>query len=386
MKCTYCDREVPDDQASDEHVIPKGLASIEPTNPFILRTVCKRCNGKCGRHVDAPFLKSWMVHSYAIDTAEKFSVIDEKTTLPLRYMGKMEALRQGSRECDVWFSPSGDRIYHFHEPYSQDTEAPVGVGRPEWGSEEEFDPGYVFILIVTRQPIWVSVLVNSCFAQFEGSAFYLVNGATPSGKNRFGVGFSDIPSNFAPVCASIQAFNGKEHKLKVEISLTAPDRFMCKVALGLGALFLGPDFSNSSSASTLRLGLWTRSAKERDKIKLGGHKFISAGIEPLKKILDFPGCHVIGLVPLGKMLGLVLGIYGIEFHLVEVSTEPKHWSGSPQGIYFIIAPGLRTCVGPRSLPELAGHFLAKSDPSLHSDAELQSLYSRLASLPPQPSK
>ena len=51
MKCTYCDQDITVGEETDEHVIPVGLASIEPTN-----------------------------------VAERFSEINDQTTLPLRYV------------------------------------------------------------------------------------------------------------------------------------------------------------------------------------------------------------------------------------------------------------------------------------------------------------
>src|SRR2546423_889478 len=58
--CTYCYRSKGPFTA--EHVLPEALGGkLEPVNPFKLSTVCLRCNGAAGRHIDGPFCRSWLM-------------------------------------------------------------------------------------------------------------------------------------------------------------------------------------------------------------------------------------------------------------------------------------------------------------------------------------
>jgi hypothetical protein len=161
---------------SAEHVIPHALAGISERNPFLLRTVCTRCNNKCGRHVDAPFLRSWGIQASIEQIRSRYTLVTVDTTLPLAYMGELHDTRHEARICDVWLGPAGDRIYHFHQRYEQDEDARVAVGVPQWGPKRRFDPGFVFVLIHTDREPWPEVAVRSCFAEFPDSSFYLVNG------------------------------------------------------------------------------------------------------------------------------------------------------------------------------------------------------------------
>src|SRR5208283_3910767 len=103
MKCVYCDREVPDNEITDEHVLPRKIGGgLQPRNPFLLRAVCGRCNSTCGRFVDAPYLKSWTVHNQGASLALEAARIDDKTIIPLSYMGPMPELNFGQKICELW--------------------------------------------------------------------------------------------------------------------------------------------------------------------------------------------------------------------------------------------------------------------------------------------
>jgi hypothetical protein len=66
--------------------------------------------------------------------------------LPLNYMGYLEELNVGTRVCEFWLGPTGDRIYHFHEPYSDEPGSLTAVGPPLHIRKELVDPGFVFLL------------------------------------------------------------------------------------------------------------------------------------------------------------------------------------------------------------------------------------------------
>ncbi len=385
VTCTYCGRAVTESELSAEHVIPRRLARIEPHNPFMLRTVCARCNSACGRHVDAPFLKSWTAQNATANSAINFSELTQDTALPLCYMGEIESLKQEPKVCDFWMGPTGDRIYHFHAPYEQDAHARVAVGLPQWGPKEKFDPGFVFVAIHSILQPWPAILINSLFETFPDSEFFVLNAATPSGMNRRGQHFSDIPPELGPLKTVLAAMNGQEHRVKTVIFTDAPDRFMAKVTLGFGALFLAPSFSTSPAANKLRSALWTRSAAEREKIRLRGRKFLGEA-DPLKWLVNLPGCHTVAGLTSGNHFMLLLRMGETEAYAMEVSDEPAHWAGTPaeRGIVFVIAPGFRSCVGPLTQQDLVFDYCSRTDPKHGPHPELEALRCRLQSPPPRP--
>jgi hypothetical protein len=385
IPCTYCGRPFAEAEMSAEHVFPLGLASIEPVNPLLLRTVCTGCNSTCGRHVDAPFLKSWSAQATRVKAAMDFSDLTEKTVLPLLYFGEIAALKQGTKICEFWNGPTGERIYHFHEPYEQDYDARVAVGRPQWGPRTKFDSGFVCIAVNSATQPWISILINSCFETFPDSHFYFINANTPPGKNRRGQHFTDFPTELSALHTQLAALNGQTHRCQLVIFTDAPDRFLAKFALGFGALFLQPEFTASDAAAKLRSALWTRSADERQKIMVRGRKFLGEA-DPLKKLVDLPGCHVVAGLPVGNHLMLIFGLAGMESHAMEVTNDRQHWAGTQAegGLIFVISPGLKTCIGPLSQQDIVTDFLSSKDSTLAPHPALSALRTRLRNLPPRP--
>lgn len=72
MFCAYCGKDRPDDIVTKEHVVPKALGgALTPTNPFLL-DVCEPCNDACGRWVDGPFIRSFLVHNARAQLAYEY--------------------------------------------------------------------------------------------------------------------------------------------------------------------------------------------------------------------------------------------------------------------------------------------------------------------------
>jgi hypothetical protein len=326
-----------------------------------------------------------MAQNGAARIAARYYGFKPDTVVPLHFMGEMEELRHGTKICEFWNGPTGDRIYHFHEAYEQDENARVAVGRPQWGPKDKFDPGFVFISVRSFAQPWFSVLVNSCFALFSGSVFYLENGSTPQGRNRRGQQFSDIPVELEPLHAQLRAMNGQSHHVRAVAFLDVPDRFMCKLSLGFGALFLHPSFQDSAAAATLRAALWSRSAEAREKFKIPGAKFLGDR-DPLRQLVEFPDCHILAGIPVGNRFMLLFRLAAGESHCMEVSHDPSHWAGTQaaSGLIFIIAAGLRACVGPISQMDAITDYISATNPALTPHPQLAALRARIAALPPRP--
>jgi len=72
----------------------------------------------------------------------------------------MDNLEHGSRICEFWLGPTGDRIYHFHEPYPREPDSPIIVGLPPHLPKEEQDAGFVFLFLKSNNPTWWPVIFN----------------------------------------------------------------------------------------------------------------------------------------------------------------------------------------------------------------------------------
>lgn len=120
--------------------------------------------------------------------------------------------------------------------------------------------------------------------QFKGSTLYLANGNTPGGGL-----FSDIPPDLADLVGQLKARTGGLHKINLQFTINHGDRFLAKLALGMGHLFLESGFSTSPSAKPLRDAMWECKSEEREKIPLHGQSFLGRLGSFDANLLSWPG-------------------------------------------------------------------------------------------------
>jgi hypothetical protein len=348
MYCPYCGHDKDASDFTYDHVIPRALGgNLRPTNPFKL-PVCRRCNTLCGYFVDGPFVRSWFIHNARALAKHKY-IDPESDILPLTFMGQSTEWPEQLEVCDFWLGPTGDHIYHFHEPYPSE---PVMVGQPLGIPEESLDPGCVMVLIVASNPFWHSIIAKSIKDEFEKSSIHYLN-AAPEG----------LVAPYPPIAIShtrhlewVNSFkpDGMRH-VKFTTDITCTDRFMMKVALGLGSLALAPDFIKSVEAEVLRKSLWTTDPKQRESLMIRGSSMFQQKPKYLTQILNWNDCHLIMLIPAKDTLFLMANFFGQHLNQIEVSRSPAHWEEriEQDGIAWIIAPGLRRFAGPITMPQFA---------------------------------
>ena len=160
LQCLYCRAFKDKSEFSGEHVIPQAMGGIfEPTNPFKLHNVCKRCNNMTGLYVDAPFLRSFSVHNGRADSELQTIKPGPKTTLPLTFLGRHCSLKHGIRICELWLGPTGDLVYHFHEPYPKEPDWSIAIGPPPGKRKPaNVDHGFVFFFLRSNNPTWLPTI------------------------------------------------------------------------------------------------------------------------------------------------------------------------------------------------------------------------------------
>jgi hypothetical protein len=181
------------------------------------------------------------------------------------------------------------------------------------------------------------------------------------------------------------AMNGQTHGMRMNVYLDVPGRFICKLALGFGALFLAPEFQGSADAELLRAGLWTQGAEERSKLRIHGRMFLGES-DPFGRMPVLDGCHLLIAMPDRGRLALILRLSGAESHCILVASEPRFWAGTflEVGAVWVIAPGLKRCVGPVALPDYIADAVGRGGGGSPRDPRLVELESMLAQVPPRP--
>ena len=376
MFCPYCGRERPDDESTAEHVIPQAVGgAVEPVNPFILR-VCKRCNSACGHFVDGPFVRSWLIQNRRQLNALEHTVLDPSTVFPLGYNGILSETIEPGLDCDYWRGPTGDSIFHFHLPYLE-AAGPGAIGRPTNIRKDQFDPGFVLLFVVGSNPVWHQPIINSVVNHFRGATVYLANGPCP------GPPLSPIPENKARLRDELKKRMQGSIQVEVPLGLDFGHRFAAKLALGIGALFLEPEFIRSPDATLLRNAMWERDFDARALIPLAGGDFLRTSSQHLSDALDWPSGHLILLLQLQQHLCVCPLFYGQLAAVVRITSDSRLWNSriDPAGTVYVFAPGLRRVVGPVSLATFVASRQFRTD---RASEELSRLFEDIDAIPRLP--
>lgn len=385
--CPYCNKPKPVAERTTEHVFPKALGGALERKPLLLLDTCRPCNVACGRHVDGPFIRSWLTGNARAAHGLKYCDLSRSPVLPLTYIGPLPDVSWEGNVCEMWLGPTGDVVYHFHGPYPRADEAPAVVGEPLNARREEIDPGFVVLFIQATNPAWHPPIVLSVMEHFEDSVIYFGNSNPPRGGHPR---LKAMPDALKPLHATLLGMNGKEHHGKehhatIALDLAHGERFIAKLALGFGALFLAPSFLASDDARQLRNYLWERDRAKRADLLLHGSGFLGDDAKPLADVLGWPAGHVFVFQPLGDVLGFSGILYGTHVATVAVSNRRDDWVGriDGDGSVFLVAPGIRRGLG---LVPLSAYVAARHSPGDAQDAAVVSFLAegeRQYPLPPR---
>lgn len=360
--CLYCKNEKPEEEFSQEHVLPRAIGgNLNTYNPFSINDVCNRCNSLSGLFIDGPFIKSWLINNYRAEAAQRYCHLTPNTILPLNCFGEIEELKYEDKICEFWLGPTGDTIYHFHDEYPEELDCPPMIGVPPTAFKKKIDYGFVFLFIRSNNPKWHPTIVFSTVANFEKTIIYLGNGNKPDLRQ-----FEDIPENLKKLHKKLLSIQGIKHKIKFKAGINFADRFLCKLALGIGSIVLNPEFKFSQSADLLRQGMWTKNSEDRKMLPIKGSGIYSNKtlLGPLDQFTKWNGGHTFLIMRNCDILTLYSNFYETNSSVIVVSNEPNHWKGKiEEGIVYIVSPSLSKAVGPINLADYIAHRIEPSMPN-----------------------
>jgi hypothetical protein len=152
----------------------------------------------------------------------------------------------------------------------------------------------------------------------------------------------------------IQQIEQENHELHLELGLglASGDRFLAKMALGMGTLFLRDTFPESNDADLLRDMLWEQAPAEREEIPVGMTRFFSDF--PLRDALHehaVGDSHIVVLQrkPNGVFLQLIL--YGSYPAIVRVADTDQSSPLVEEGFVFMIDHANQDHLGPLPVME-----------------------------------
>lgn len=289
MKCVYCADSRDNQNLSLEHIWPKALGGAQGGELFRTDRVCKTCNNLAGIWVDGAFLKGWFTN---VEIATSREFIDPKVPgpLPLVYMGLDEEFPvEPGYICEYWAGPAGEHIYHTH---TEDDDRWFGFGGGDFIKRKK-NAGRVYLYLTSDVPYWVVTALKSFLAHFDGlkTRNFCLTKIEGSLSTKLLDQFIDTG-----VATNIEAREinwvrtrsptGRKPN-KLQIYLRFSDRFLAKIALGVGANILGDAFAQSDYAGELRKLLWPSRQVEEDNPVVYGTNYWK--VNGLSKVRDFIG-------------------------------------------------------------------------------------------------
>jgi hypothetical protein len=368
--CIYCGKEKAETEFTLEHIFPDRLGGALCTELFKTRDVCKRCNIITGLFVDGTFIKSWFrTNDEAMASQEYLDPRSPTSISPLSYMGILNGLPLPDDEvCEIWLGPCGVHYYHIHRRDD-----------PRWDSfaggdpiARKSDPGRVYVLFTTAQVDWVSLSLRSVRAYFPKARRYGANVELRSepGATEFLISMDDVAKKEAAKIIALP----EPKNMTVLTNIAFEQRFMAKMALGLGYKILGADFLATEYAKRLRGALWEQDLSKRAEFGLRGSGFLNDKSNTTSEFMGWKGAYTILFYAIGEQLVLSLHFPSSRAVHLVMSDEPSLWQEQGfapyrEGVVFLVLPQLGHFAGPVHLPEYVSHRLGNHRVTVLRDIE-----------------
>jgi len=350
--CIYCGLEKPVSEFSLEHIFPDSLGGALCNERFKTNSVCQRCNSICGIWVDAPVIKNWFSNNYKFDSELEFVDLQNGSTLPFRYMGVFEELNNNDIICEFWLGPCGDSIYHFRNKADDRFDSMVGGDF----IDIKKNPGTAYLLIATDNMKWAKTVLFSFKKQFEHSRRIACNLGV-SGDYTHSDFFDSATLEEKEMIERLKLLKGHNHKVKFSTQIGFDQRFLCKVALGIGYNLFGEDYLLSNYALELRKGLWEKDVFLRSQLKIRCTSF-NYEENTFWKLICYKSAHAISLLDVGNLLVVGLCLYGKMWAQITISDEKRFWKDMDEfsnGIVYLVFPQLKEFIGPYDIPSYLAH-------------------------------
>lgn len=370
-RCIYCDKTKPSSDFSLEHIFPDRLGGKLCGDLFKTRDVCGRCNSTVGIFVDGAFIKNWFRINDEVMAARQYLDLDAgNSILPLVYQGPLHSLPlPPDQVCEMWLGACGERFYHVHLRDDSRWDTFAG-GNP---IERHNDPGRVYAILTSTDIRWIRLALRSMKAHFSQARRYAVN-FDIRGDDPNDAMLHPIEGDAQRELELIRGLGDAEHHIRIAINPGFEQRFLAKLALGLGYKVLGSNFLETEYARYLHSALWERDRAARQRIPIRGTGYLETEVNLAAQVVAWPGAYTIHLHALQEWFSLSVYLpSGHPMH-VCVSDAPQLWQqpamGSyREGIVFLVIPQLGRFVGPVPFPEYLSHRLGNTSVPVLTELE-----------------
>lgn len=370
--CIACGK--PKSKFSQEHLVPEAMGGKLCSDLFKTRRVCRDCNSTLGLFVDRPFLKNWFVMNDAAIAGLQFADLDNaESWTPLIFIGRVDipCLNPGLT-CELWLGPSGELAHHIHRADDPRWDGMAGgnpIGR-------KADPGRVHLLLTHDDPRRAALFIRSARHAF-GKATLLPDNFSISDPASFPYLASSLDSVANAELTAIKSAaleGGAAARLSIDVGFE--QRFMAKLALGLGFNLLGEAFLGTAWAVRCRAVLWESDPSRRADMFAGTPFFAEdSEIRRAASHIALKGAYTFGILALGPNLTLILTLPTGKTLAALISDEPDLWADPSLvdctwGRIFHLVPQANFFHGPSSMPAVLQH--KGRGPSINELAHIES--------------
>ena len=236
--------------------------------------------------------------------AQRFLDPKRPSALPLIYMGEdQEFPVQPDEVCERWSGPSGEHIYLVH---LADDDKWYGFAGGDVIRRQK-DPGRVYFYLTSAEEYWAITGLLSIIKAHAGKRLFSLTTLQSDVPlfEHFIVPEDRATSVEAAEISWIRSRPQHNQRNALSIRLDFADRFLAKLALGLGHNLFGESYINGTYADQLRQLLWRKPSEDMPNVYGTGfwQQPLSAG---LSQIISIPGAWAIVLCAVEKSLALSL--------------------------------------------------------------------------------
>ncbi len=383
-KCSYCLREKEDKEfGSVEHIWPQALGNKISHSIFLTKDVCNRCNSLAGMHVDARFVKNWFVSNDLASASNAVLDPSNPSAAQFAYFGKDEDFPcPEGWACEHLCGAAGEHIYYVR-PDDDDAWWSYVCGNPKRQVRRK---ARVYCVLTSQSEFWFHVFYHSIQEAFKHESVYCLTTITNSDDEEVGL-FQPIPEDDPDIKRETEFINQRsdeKRKVNFSIGVNFADRFMCKVALGLGRNLFGEKFLDRPLTEIMSHRLWERDAEERAMYPIYGNPFSWESNE--LPAMDFKASYILILNSGSAGIGLTVQHPSKRISAIKISEHPEDlaafYAQYQMGVVFVVTPALRSFIGPFDFM----NFIAHLTPSGPKISELEELQSRVRTVDELPSR
>jgi hypothetical protein len=370
--CLYCGHNKPKGEESLEHAVPQFMGGDVAPQQYMLRNVCKQCNNRLGLFVDASYAKSWFVTNGLSIAAQRLYIGLVDPPLPLICLGVSKIVGLVLDEGQVaehWIGPSGETIIwlraHDERLHGYSGGNPI---------DKKKKPSTAYLCLTSQDSTRWQMGIASFLQMFRHNKIRKIlcaNAVGPSGNELlpgFDTRTADDEANVGAIMTAINSGNSVGGQIGVHTRFD--QRFIAKMALGIGYSLFGEPYLDTDMAQEARKTCWP---KDGEPGQTRVSTILGAPQNPrLSELIGYPGAVVLAVMNTGTSYALTATVDQATPFVVELapSTLPSQYINREEGYALVLFPSLGKAIEV-TLAELVAH-----SSGAHKHPELEAIDGR----------